>query len=605
MPRGERSYHIEESQTERIPAVRLVTEITEKTEPKQIEFFKAHIRNLDKQLDIRKKMIEDATSEELGAKAKEKYERYSKEREELFAQLPQIDQIAFLQEEEQFENERNKIIQIDDFRKNEIKTREPKKRFDAKIGIESPAALAKEKKPIIMKKVRSLPDYFDLKNLPDNTYLEKNEIRELSPAIDDDDNEEIAEAPITEVTKIDVPLVDQTRIINPENKTGNFSSLPFGEQLKMLQQAINEGAKLDEVFRFVYLLNPETVRDNLTKIAPGYRGMLFKLLKEEAFHELASGRLSKKTAEKVTRLREIIIDYIPGEKVERINTGEFESLDDEGDQSAPYADTHVPNRPIETYNYELDSSVKEKYAKMSYDALVVEKSNLTDDLVILNKKIEGAKFVFNPIKKTMRSKATPDKNLPMLERQLHQKQSNLAEVEKNINNKKPQELKITENDVEANFFGQTDKKMSDRQTEEDLSLFIDGAEKTIANRPTQKIQQIPSGRNQENPNKQKGEKTVITDISKNPNIFIELQNQFQKNQDRSALRLFNDKVIEVEKEIERMQKQLRVSGMEKFKRFFGLGSIRQNEINEINYKIKLLNKMLAEAKTIRKNQFRD
>jgi uncharacterized coiled-coil protein SlyX len=132
-------------------------------------------------------------------------------------------------------------------------------------------------------------------------------------------------------------------------------------------------------------------------------------------------------------------------------------------------------------------------------------------------------------------------------------------------------------------------------------LLVEGAEKTIARWPAKRNQTI-----NERPLKQTGEKITAMDINKNPNIFIELQRQFQKNrEDRSTLKLFNDKVIEVEKEIEKMQKQLQASGMEKFKRFFGLGSISQNEINEISDKIKLLSTMLAEAKTIRKNQFRD
>lgn len=591
MPRGERSFHIDEAVTEKIPVVRLVTEITEKTEPKQIELFKAHIRNLDLQLKIWADLIEQAENEDARIEANQGYEQYSRERDELFAKLSKTDRASYLREKQELEKAINKVILS-----KENKTREPKKRFDAKIGIESPVALAKEEEPIVIKKVKSLPGYFDPKNIPDNTYLDAGELRKLSPAIDDDNIEEIAKAPVTEVTKI----------INPETKSGNFSSLSFDEQLKTLQQAINEGAKLDEVFRFVYLLDPETVRDNLAKIGLGYRNMLFKLLKEEAFHELASGRLNQKTAEKVARLREIIIDYNPENKIEIIKTGEFEPLDDnEDNQSAPYADTHVPNRPIETYNYELGSSVKEKYAKMSYDALVALKHTLESDIKTLNKKIEEGKFVVNPKTKRKRLKNRPDPFLPKLEEQSRQFSLELAEIEKNLSRKKPQELKLIENDVEANFFRKKDKEIDDNQIEGDLSLFIDEAEKTIANRPTQKIQQIPSEKTQENLNKQKGEKIVITDISKNPNIFIELQRRFQKNRDRSDLRLFNDKVIEVEKEIERMQKQLQASGMEKFKRFFGLGSIRQKEINEINDKIKLLNKMLDEAKNIRRNQFRD
>jgi hypothetical protein len=213
-------------------------------------------------------------------------------------------------------------------------------------------------------------------------------------------------------------------------------------------------------------------------------------------------------------------------------------------------------------------------------------------------------FVKNPVTGKSRRRVRPDSSLTIIENQKKQLNIELAEIEKNLSKKKPPELKLIENDVEADFFNEK-KAKNDKQTEKDLNLLIDGAEKTIANWPTQKIQQITTRRDQERPKKQTGENTVIMDITKNPNIFIELQRQFQKNRDRSALRLFNDKVIEVEKEIERMQKQLQASGMEKFKRFFGLGSISQNEINEINDKIKLLSTMLAEAKTIRKNQFRD
>jgi hypothetical protein len=591
MPRGERSYHTEESQTERVPAVRLVTEITDKTEPNQIELSKAHIRNLDKQLEIRKKMIEDAKSEEAKTKAKERYDRQSQEREALFAQLPQMDQIAFLQEEEELEAERNKIIQIDDFReKKEIKPREPKKRFYAKIGIESPAALAKEEKQIVMKKVKPLPGYIDLTNLADNTYLTSDQISELSPAIDNDEDEE-------------PDKIDKTKIINkpelPEKEEKGFSALPFDKKLLFFKENLIETDSFESLLPFLYKLEPSEVKNQIHLITEEYKAMLVKLLlvAEEQYNQK---KLTQKQSKRLQDLREIIITYIPNSKPTIIRTGEFESLDNTyGDQNAPYADTYIPNRPAETYNYELDGRVKERYSKMSYDALISEKNQLNSDIKVLAEKIEEAKFIINKVTGRKRLKGRPDPSLGTLEGQKMQLTLRLTEVEKNLSKKKPQELKLIENPIEKNFF--EEEADDGEQNEEELSLLVEGAEKTIARWPAKRNQTI-----NERPLKQTGEKITAMDINKNPNIFIELQRQFQKNrEDRSTLKLFNDKVIEVEKEIEKMQKQLQASGMEKFKRFFGLGSISQNEINEISDKIKLLSTMLAEAKTIRKNQFRD
>jgi hypothetical protein len=387
MPRGERSYHTEESQTERVPAVRLVTEITDKTEPNQIELSKAHIRNLDKQLDVRKKMIEDAESEEAKTKAKERYDRQSQEREALFAQLPQMDQIAFLQEEEELEAERNKIIQIDDFReKKEIKPREPKKRFYAKIGIESPAALAKEEKQIVMKKVKPLPGYIDLTNLADNTYLTSDQISELSPAIDNDEDEE-------------PDKIDKTKIINKpelpekEEKKG-FSALPFDKKLLFFKENLVETDSFESLLPFLYKLEPSEVKNQIHLITEEYKAMLVKLLlvAEEQYNQK---KLTQKQSKRLQDLREIIITYIPNSKPTIIRTGEFESLDNTyGDQNAPYADTYIPNRPAETYNYELDGRVKERYSKMSYDALISEKNQLNSDIKVLAEKNRGSEIYY-------------------------------------------------------------------------------------------------------------------------------------------------------------------------------------------------------------------